>query len=50
MLFLTPGEKPASDPSLRMLLPLGILAVCLVLFGIWPDPLRSLLQAASALY
>ena len=51
MIFL-PAEDghKASDPSWRMLLPLGLLALCMLLFGFWPAPLLGLFRAASALY
>ncbi|MBQ9251886.1 MAG: proton-conducting membrane transporter [Clostridia bacterium] len=51
MIFLPGGSRPeVSDPSWRMLLPLGLLAACIVLLGIWPGPVRSLIDAAVALY
>ncbi len=51
MLFqAAPAPRPGSDPSWHMLLPLALLAVCVVLPGLWPEPVASLLDAAAALY
>ena len=51
MIFLrAPEPRAASDPSWRMLLPLLILAVCIVLPAFWSAPVSSLLSAAVAPY
>ena len=50
MIFISSSESTASDPSWRMLLPLGLLAFCIVLLGIWPIPVRLLVTSAAALY
>ena len=39
-----------SDPSWKLLLPLGLLAVCIVVLGVWTAPMNALLDAAAALY
>lgn len=50
MIFL-PGQNPrGKDPSWQTLMPLGLLAVSIVLLGIWPDPVWQLLSSATALY
>lgn len=47
MIFQPPESAAGSDPSGRMLLPLFLLSLCMVLFGIWTAPLAALLQAAA---
>ncbi len=51
MIFQHPSSPaPRSDPSWRMMVPLALLALSVILPGFWPEPLRSLLDAAAALY
>ena len=47
MLFMQGEHAGASDPGWRILIPLGILAFCLVVPGIWPAPVRALIDAAA---
>ena len=40
-------ENKASDPTWRMLFPLGVLSIAVVIAGVWAEPVLSLLKVVA---